>query len=136
MSVRLLCEAIASGDAPNLDDFETRGPERVKRDDSFAESKFDGIIAEAMERFPLDEDERPKEKRSLDKILEENIDRHMADEDDAADFTASLDARQELARRYPDVEGGFAKVLQNICSWSPAIRENRMPRSMLSRLRI
>jgi len=78
---------------------------------SFDSAKADAVIESAMTQIPSARDDEPKsERKDLDSIISENLDKHYAAQEEQKEWTKSQDSRAELNHRYGE-HGDFGKTL-------------------------
>jgi hypothetical protein len=85
------------------------------RVDAGADARLDAVVTKALERMP-DDDAVPtpkSERKSMDTLISEGLDRHEAAQDEKDSFAASRESRRELQERYASQGGEFSKTLDN-----------------------
>jgi hypothetical protein len=82
------------------------------RADAGADKRLDALLHKTLENYPDDDAEAPKaERKPLDTLLTESLDKHEAAQADAEAWEKSKDARAELDTRYRGFGGDTGKTL-------------------------
>src|SRR5262245_41261212 len=86
------------------------------------DDKLDRYVADVVERRFTEPEAEPKERKSLDELLEQNIRKAEADYEDRASEERGAEHRAVVESRYP--AGDVNKAIDMFRRWADVFREN------------